>query len=150
MGIRFTVKGLVYKQLEPFARALGCKMLLLDKKTYQNSLDLDKKMKTLGISPDERSSLNDAMEDAGSICILKSQTYKSDNEVALAFRSVGLAASDVNYLDSINARQHPDLGDFDRSIPQSKRKFFCWFPVEVLDFDSYVLETSGCDEERCI
>lgn len=141
MGIRFTVKGLVYKQLEPFARALGCKMILIDRETYQNSLRLDSKMKVLGISPDERSRINSAIDTAGAICILRSQRYKSYNEIAQAFKSLGLRAEDVNYLDSVNVSKYELWGDLDASIPQRKRKFFCWFPVEVLDSsDDYVLE----------
>ena len=131
MAIYLPVKSLVYKELQPFAKAAKCQLLVLDNYTYRYSDDLGKKLKRLGVNPDEFENLEKQLEYWGCVAILKSKTYYGAPEIASFFSKLGLEKSDVHYLTSIEASKHPTWGDFDATIPPEKRKFFYWFRVNV-------------------
>lgn len=132
--VTFSVKSLIYKELQPVAQSLGCQLLLLDKKTYQSySSNLEKKMKILGIEVDQYDKLVSDIEWYGCIAVLKSTKYYGAPEIASAFSSIGLKTNDVQYLNSVEAKKHKIWGDLDATIPEHKRKFFYWFIVSVED-----------------
>lgn len=131
MSIYLPVKKLVYKELQPFAKAANCQLLILDAYTYRYSSDLGNKLKRLGINPDEYKELETQLEYWRCVAILKSKTYYGASEIASFFSKLGLEKSDVHYLSSVEAPKHPIWGDFDATIPPNKRKFFYWFRVHV-------------------
>ena len=134
MAIRLDIKSLVYKELNPMARAAGCKILVLDKDTYGSySKDLAKKMQSFGIANDEWHQLKDAVDDYGCIAILKSNVYHGTKEIIPHFAKVGLDYESLHYLKSSNAERHPTWGDLDATIPPKKRMFLYWFAVSVED-----------------
>ncbi len=132
--VTFSIKSLIYKELQPMAQSLGCKLLILDNKTYQSySYKLEKKMKNLGIESDQYDTLIQSIEQYGYIAILKSNKYYGAPEISLAFASVGLETNNVHYLKSIEAKKHKIWGDLDNTIPLNKRKFFYWFNISIED-----------------
>ena len=136
MSLHLPIKPLVYKELQPMARAANCQMILLDSKTYKPYTDkLEQKMRVLGIESDQYRQLMDEIEDHGCIVVLKSSKLYGLAEVASFFSSVGLEERDVYMLTSTNAKHYSVWGDFDASIPEKKRKFFYWFAVDVENED---------------
>lgn len=142
MGIVLSVKAMTYKEIEPCARALGMQLLVLDPKSYQWGSKLKQKFKLLGIAVSEYQRLAYELEDGNSVVVLKSKTYYGTPEIALHFAKFKLSDADIHYMNSVNAEEHPAFGDLDASIPASKRKFFYWIPLQVVDeHDNPVLES---------
>lgn len=135
--VAFNIKSMVYKQLSPYAKAVGMKLLVLDAATYESySSQLEKKMTSFGIDISEYRSLRDAIDDYGCVAVLKSKEYLGAPEVAQSFSKVGLREDDIHYLDSTNAKNYPIWGDLDASIPESKRAHLYWFSVGIYANDS--------------
>lgn len=140
MAIYLSIKSLVYKELQPMAKAAGCQLLILDSKTYKSyNYELEKKIKVLGIDSDSYSELINAIEDWGCIAILKSKKYYGRPEIAQFFSKVGLTSDDVRHLNSIEAKKHSTWGDLDVTIPLNKRKFFYWFKVHVRNEENEIV-----------
>lgn len=130
--ICFSLKHLIFKQLQPIAQSLGCKLLILDNKTYNSKyLSLQNRLTKLGIEKNQSQKIINYIEEYGLIGILKSNKYLGIPEIVPSFSELGLTDSDIYYLHSVEAKYHKFFGDLDNSIPKNKRKFFYWFPIAV-------------------
>lgn len=133
-GIYLSAKSLAYKELQPYAKALGMQMLILDPKTYRFNRDkIQRKMKSLGIADSELERLEYEIEDYQALVILKSKKYYSAPEIAPHFAKYDLDPEAIHYMRSINAEKHPSWGDLDATIPPEKRIFLYWIRLDFLD-----------------
>lgn len=132
--VDFYIKGLLYKQLQPYAKKLNGQLFIADSHSFKEyDSQLEKKVKSLKIEKDQVSDLYEAIDLFGCIGILKLKDYKGAPEIAEAFSNVGMVSSDIRYLQSINAKHYPAFGDLDVRIPKNKQVFLYWFPIGVLD-----------------
>ena len=136
MSVYIQVKPLVYKELQPMAKAAGCQVVLLDSATYQLWTNaLERKMEALGISYSQYRSLVDAVEEHGCVAVLKSSQPLSKHEVAQHFSRVGLHEDDIALLSQPTAQA---------ASAKKSYKSFCWFAVHVVNGDdAIVMESKG-------
>lgn len=135
--VELSIRNLLYRHLQPLAQASGCKLFIADAATHKWWHDsLEKKCKALEVDKDELKGLYEAIEEYGFIAILKRKDYKGAPEIAPFFSKIGLQERDIHYLRSKNAKNYPNWGDLDSTIPLEKRVFLYWFPVVVSDDDA--------------
>lgn len=133
-GIYLSAKSLAYKELQPYAKALGMQILILDPKTYRFDRDkIQQKMKSLGIADSELERLEYEIEDYQALVILKSKKYYGAPEIAPHFAKYDLDPEAIHYMRSTNAEKHPTWGDLDATIPPEKRIFLYWIRLDFLD-----------------
>ena len=134
------IKSLVYQRLQPYAKALGMKLLVVDRASYRAwDKSLQKKATRFGISDDAIAALSHAVKDYSCVALLKSSTYLGTDEVASAFSKAGADADDINMLTSKNASKSPVWGDLD----VRNNLFIYWIPIDVESFSG----TTVIDEE---
>lgn len=124
---------MAYKEIEPCARALGMKVLILDHKSYRWNSKLEQKFRTLGIADDQLGRIEYELEDQQAVVILKSKKYYGAPEIAPHFSKFDLDPESIHYMNSTNAAKHPVWGDLDATIPPEKRNFLYWIRLDVLD-----------------
>lgn len=92
-------------------------------------------MRVLGISPREFRRLSYELDDFQAIAILKSQKYYGAPEIAPYFSKFGIDSDAIHYLNSTNAdkEEYSAWGDLDSRIPEKKRMFFYWIPIDIVD-----------------
>ena len=132
--IGLSVKSLVYRELQPIAKKLGMKLLILDKDTY-DVIDskLQQKMKSFGISDDAYRLLQEQIIDFGAIAVLKSTKYYGAPEIVPYFSRYNISVDAIHYLNSVNnsKEKYKPWGDFNAQIPINKRMFLYWIPLSI-------------------
>lgn len=148
--VSFSIKDLIYKQLNPAAKQLGMKLIVFDAQTYKSySYDLEKKIERFGIDEKHLDELQDAIDNYGFVAVLKSKKYYGGPEIAPHFSKYGMVADDIHYMASKNAKHYPVWGDFDAIIPAEKRVFLYWFKVAMYDGNERMyLETELLGERK--
>lgn len=132
-SIYLSTKAMAYKEIEPCARALGMKVLILDPKSYHWDSKLKQKFKTLGIADEQLEEIEYELEDQQAVVILKSKKYYGAPEIAPYFAKFDLDPESIHYMRSTNATKYPAWGDLDATIPPEKRNFLYWIRLDVLD-----------------
>ena len=133
--VSFNVKNMIYRQLNPIANVLNLKLLILDYESYSSfGKKLDVKLDSLGLSKDSIDELNDALSNYPFIAILKSKNYIPYDDIVAAFSKFGMKDNDLKFLST---RQSEDkvFGSFDDKIPDNKKIFFYWFPIDIENID---------------
>lgn len=132
-SIYLSTKAMAYREIEPCARELGMKILILDPKSYRWNDKLEQKFKSFGIADDELEKIKYEIEDYQAIVILKSKKYYGAPEIAPHFAKFDLDPESIHYMRSTNAAKHPVWGDLDATIPPEKMNFLYWIRLDVLD-----------------
>ena len=133
--VAFNIKEMIYKNLNPIAKAFGFKVLILDYDSYSSyGKKLNAKLNALNLSKDSIDDLNDALSTYQFVAILKNNRYVPYGDVLSAFSKYGMRENDLRSLGTKQSEDKP-FGMFDDSIPENKRQFFYWFPIEIEDVD---------------
>ena len=133
--VSFNVKNMIYRQLNPIANVLNSKILVLDYGSYSSfSKRLDMKLDSLGLSKDSIDELNAALSNYPFVAILKSKNYIPYDDVVSAFGKFGMTDDNLKLL-STKQSEDKVFGSFDETIPNKKRMFFYWFPIDVEQVD---------------
>lgn len=150
-SIYLSVKSLVYKELEPIARSLGMKLLILDAKTYGSfEKDLQSKMRVFGISQEHLRLLREEIVEFGAVAVLKSSRYLGPGEIAPHFSKYRLSEDAIHFLNSTNNKRdrYKPWGDFSNDIPEKKRMFLYWISLDVEEPGGDVVLEGGEDEMK--
>ena len=133
--VAFNIKDMIYKNLNPIAKSFGFKILVIDYDSYSSyGKKLDIKLDSLGLSKDSIDELNEALSNYPFVAILKNNRYVPYDDVIKAFSKFGMKYNDLKSLSTKQSQKKP-FGSFDDAIPNNKRSFFYWFPVDVEDID---------------
>ena len=124
---------MIYRQLNPIAKKFGFKVLIFDNDSYQSySNKLNAKLNTLSLSKNAIAKLNDAMSNYSFVAVLRSDEYVPYDDAINAFNKFGMKDGDLKVLSTKYSENMP-FGSFDDAIPEQKRSFFYWFPIEIED-----------------
>lgn len=147
MFAQLDLRGMIYRTLQPGAKAVGCKMFIMDVASYYNEFGdlLKKKARSLGFHDGALDDLRDDIREYGCVVILKSPSGKATPwQVADAFSKFGISVDDVRRLDSPRDAKIKDMRgddpffggyskeDLDK-INRMDKSVFYWFNVEVND-----------------
>lgn len=158
MFAQLDLRGMIYRTLQPAAKAIGCKMFIADVASYYNEVDdlLEKKARSFGFYDGTLADLREDIREYGCVVILKSPGGQvTPQQIAGAFAKFGVSVADVKRLDSPRDAQikgmrdadpfssRPSKEDFDKLDRMDKSTFY-WFNVEVNDgaggsvYDKYI------------